>query len=337
VIEGAIGLSGGPDVITFNTSPAARTAVFLTARNSGTTSTGNLTIQGKAGTLPVLTLSSGSASFFNVGALSNWTFSNLSWANSGTGVAFFGGGGANSIIQNVKVAGGAGLGALTFNSKIIGGEVSGSSGDGIASASNGVIRGVYIHGNTGNGITLSSTTPNYSVLNNLISGNTGKGIAITGTTTAQNHGIVVDHNTIYGNQSDGFSVTNANTVVTLTNNILQDNGQTSGYNVDWIAGNAQLFGTHSNNVFYQSGAGTPTGNLLNLTTNATEFTTNPLFVATGSRNFAIANASPAAGSGTPSVLPSIGSALTTGYPDIGAAQRQVTAGGGSVGIIGGGL
>ena len=326
VVEGALGLSGGQDAVTFNTSPASRTGIFLTLRNPGTTSTGNIVIQGKAGTLPVLTMSSGVAAFFNQNTQSGFTISNLSLSNSGTGGAI-----QNSssylVLQNVKIAGGAGTGTLSGVAQIIGGEISGSSTDGITSSSILRVKGAYIHGNSGNGITVSVANPSAFIQNNLIVGNTLKGISLSGTSTSQSHSTIVDHNTIYGNLSDGFSVTNANTVVTLTNNILQDNGQTSGYNVDWIAGNAQLFGVHSNNVFYQSGAGTPTGNLLNLTTNATELTTSPQFVATGSNNFAIANASPAAGAGTPSNLPSIGTSLTASFPDIGAAQRQVTAGG----------
>jgi hypothetical protein len=335
VVEGALGLSTGSDVVTFNTSPAARTTVFATLRNPGTSSTGNLVFQGKAGTLPVLTISSGSSSqFFNINNQANWTFSNLSFSNLSTAVAIANSN-TNLVLQNVKIAGGAGLGTLSLQDKMIGGEISGSSGDGIAVSNNSFIKGVYIHGNTGNGITVSVLNPISVIVNNLITGNS-KGISLSGASNTPGFGVTIDHNTIYGNSSDGLNVANANTVVTLTNNIFQDNGQTSGYNVNWAAGTAQLFSTHSNNVFYQSGAGTPTGNLLNLTANSTEFTTNPLFANAGSANFAIGNLSPAAGSGVPSVFPSIGTGLTSSFPDMGAAQRQVTAGSGGY-IIGGGL
>lgn len=313
------------DTVIFNNSPATRTTAFITTRVAGDSTLGYISYRGKIGVLPLLRLTSGVTAVINASVNGqNTSFSNFELSTDGTGVPLQLG--ANGqIVTGVKVSKTTGSAACVTtgtlgNIRLFNSEFTGCAGDGITDAGlNHLIFGNYIHGNAGNGITVSTTSAQgIFIESNIISTNTGKGISISGAPTTQTNMTSISGNTIYNNASDGLNVADTDTTVNLTNNIFYSNGTAGGYNINWAAGNAELLGTHSNNVFFQN-AGGATGNLLNLTANSTEFTTDPLFVNATGANFAIGNTSPAAASGTP--LTWLG-ASTTSYPDIGAMQRQ---------------
>lgn len=339
VIDGALGLSGGADVVTFNTTPATRTTTYIIARNSGTTTTGLITIQGKSGVRPVLQMTAGTGSAINLNTLNNWKISNLQ-LNCGTSTTdcIQNSNGAGIWIDNVYASAGGGsfLNAPGNGLRLTNSEITGFVGVALASTTSvGKITGNYIHNNTSDAVTGTSTTCSMTFIDNLIASNGGRGIALTGTPTTQAQACTFEGNTIVNNTGIGIEVGNANYVVNLRNNIIANTGAVN--TVKWDAGSAELFGEHGYNVYWN---GTGSG-VSGLTPNGTEFTTNPLFVNSGAGNYAITNSSPAAGSGYPSAnggaFPGTGNSASVGYRDIGAFQRQVTAGGSGGHVIGGGL
>jgi len=340
VVEGALGLSGGQDAVIFNTTPAVRsTGSYITLHNPGTSTTGYLLFQGKAGVRPKLQ-TTGNASVMNMGTQANWKISNLELAadtTSGT-ADIIQNCGANSWFDNVLISSSGGNGFIcSSTTRITNSEVTGVATDGVSiNAAGSIISGNYIHGNTGAGINYINSVPNVAITDNLIIGNTGRGIYISGTPASQAHDALIEGNTIADNTGVGLEVANTNTVVTLRNNIIYNNN--SANLVKWDAGTAEQFGSHGYNVFFSSS----TGSLSGLTANSTESTSDPKFVSPGTgntANYALSTGSSAAGIGWPSVnggsFPGTGNSASVGYKDLGAFQRQVTAGG--QGIIGGGL
>jgi hypothetical protein len=338
VFDGALGLSGGQDIVSFNTTPASRTTTaYITARNAGTSTTGLITIQGTAGTRPILQITGTTGSIINLGALAGYKISNLQFVSASTTDTIQNAVGA-LWIDNLYVSscGGTAATLATVGVRVTNSEITGCAGDGLtfASAATGTVCGNYIHGNTGSGINVTATSPNNLLIcDNLIVSNSGRGIYESGAISAVSNCLVLLGNTIANNTLPGLEVANANASVMLRNNIIYENSATHP-TVLWDAGTAEALGNHSYNVFFNASAG---GNLSGLTANGTEFTTNPGFVNSGTGNYAITSSSPAAGTGYPSVsggsFPGTGNASTVGYLDIGAFQRQVTAGGG-IGILG---
>ena len=124
--------------------------------------------------------------------------------------------------------------------------------------------------------------------------------------------------TIYGCGNSGFE-TNAVMWGVIRNCIFKDNGDAAGeYNVELNTGDAFL---HEANVYHKA-----SNNLLNLTPNATESESDPLFTDAPNGDFSIGASSPAKGAGWPGEFPA---GLSTGYPDIGAVHRQEPSGGGA--------
>ena len=334
VVEGA--LRAG-DTLQFNTAPATRTAVYLTGRNSGDTTTGYINIIGKAGTSPRPLLAvTGAAANIATGSQSNYHFQHLELRNTSTGNAtgaytnwWFddcvfshpsGGGTANAIaVTNSPV-------------RVTNSEFSGWIGPAIyipVSSSNQVyVFGSWFHDGT-EGIDDATINPNRTILSNVFSNISANAINLTATGNGAGS-VIINGNTFYNN-GIGLLVATANMPVYFSNNIFYNNGSTA--NVSWTAGTCDLVGIHSYNVFYAS-AGT---NLTNCTANSTESTSNPLFVAAGSNNFAITNSSPAAGTGWPSAGAALLGSTSTGYQDIGAIQRNASGGTSSGQIIGGGM
>jgi hypothetical protein len=317
------------DILQFNNTPATRTnSPYVTTAVAGDTTSGRITIRGKTGVRPVLEMTGNSQAIS--GGHNNYVVSNLELKSSGTFAILTTTTGW--LVDNVLITGTGGSstqnGITVANSSVVSNcEISGVGGTGISASTNGegvFAFGNYIHGCGVDGITVVGTGPRSQIIGNVINGCTGRGIYASGASTAQNHYLGIISNTIYGNTLAGIEVTDLDTVVVLRNNIVM-NTNTADI-VKWAAGTAELMSSHAYNVFYSSSTGVLNG----LTTNSTEFTTDPSFSNAGSGNFAIGSSSPAAGSGFPGTLPISGT--STGYRDIGAIQRQVTAG--SVGVIG---
>lgn len=314
------------DTVLFNNSPASRSTTFITARVAGDATTGPVTYKGKSGQTIVFA-ETGNAIVLSDVSSGNVIFNNLQITTTATTATPVNSSVSGVIFSNLRVSSCSSLTtstaavvlATTANNKLLYSEITGCGGDAISANMNGhVIFGNYLHGNVGNGITSAAVTSTGAIANNIITGNTGKGISFSGAASIFISNTLIEHNTIYGNQSDGLNIASGAQGIILLNNIFQDNGQTSGYNVNWT-GSADFTSLHNNNVYYQSGVGTPTGNLNNLTTNSTESITNPVFAAAGSNNFAVGNAGSAAATGAPA---SWLNGSTSSFPDIGAAQRQ---------------
>ncbi len=321
VVEGALGLSLAQDILQFNNTPATRTAIYLTARNAGNTTTGWITVRGATGVRPKLQITAGNVSPFNLANLGNWKIENLEFASTTTGAVQATSVGVNNWFDNILVSAGAGAG-LDVNgtgTRVTNCEVNGVTGNGITCSANCVIEGNHIRLCGGDGIVYTGTANYVFVLNNLIAGNTGRGVYQNSSPSAQTPCMFIIGNTIINNTLAGIQFSNINCPSYIRNNIVKNSNAANL--CTWTAGSSELFCHHSHNVFYSSGGGA-----LGITLSATEFNSDPLFVSEGGGNYAISNSSPAAGSGT------LGTPLnssSTGYRDIGAFQRQVTAGGGA--------
>ncbi len=319
------------DIMQFNNTPAVKTNLaFVTSTSAGDSTSGRITVRGKTGVRPVLEVS-GNVSPITTSASNNWYISNLELKSAGTAalltmtsgshvdnVKFTGTGGSTSQ-HGITVAG---YGTVSNCEMVVG-------GSGISHSTNGtgvLAFGNYIHGCGVDGFTDTSLQPCSQLIGNTITANTGRGIYASAASTTQTGQMVIVGNTIYGNTLAGIEVLDADTAVIMFNNIVMSTG--AGDIVKWAAGNGQNVSVHGYNVLYGSSSGT----LTNYTASATELTTNPGFTNAAGGDFSISSSSPAAGAGYPGTLAIAGG--TTGYRDIGAFQRQVTAGGGVVGVIG---
>ena len=324
------------DTLIFNNNPATRTSSFVAAGSSGNSTLGTINVIGKSGVRPTLTISNTANVLSLGGSITDWRIENLELVQNGGSGAAIAISGQGVIINNIKVSKAGGNCVEGFGTAIVvNSELTGCGGDGLNSATaiSSAI-GNYIHGNTGNGITNSGSGAGSTIINNLITGNTGRGIYMSGA-TGVDAGRQTDivGNTIYGNTNTGLEVTDQDTTVYLYNNIIQQNGGTTYYNVLWSAGNAQNVSNHSYNLFYSSSClgGAASACVSNLTPNSTEVSSDALFTNAGGGNFSITSASPAKNAGYPG---NFIAGTTTSYRAIGAAQPQGTSGGN---IIGGGL
>lgn len=324
------------DTMQFNNTPASKSVAYITAPLAGDSTTGCINVVGKTGVRPILQLTANQAIItLNV---NNWFISNLEFTTSGTSVPISNLGGGCGI-DNIKItatgvsSSAHGITTNASGSSITNSEITGVGGDGINSGTNNLvsttIAGNYIHDLTGSCIALTGTNPGVDIIGNVLDTCAGRGVLISGSSTVQTARTNVQRNTIYGNTLAGFEVTDPDSVVTLRNNIIMNTN--SADIVKWTAGNAQLVSSHGYNVFYSSSSGVLNG----LTANATEFTTNPLFVDAPNANFALSSrSSPAANAGFMGSLPIAGGSV--GYLDIGAIQGNASAAGsGGRGIIGG--
>ena len=324
------------DTIIFNDSPVSASQDFFTARADGTGTAGPITIKGKTGVRPVITVTSVDQCF-EPGNFDLWRFENLEFAQTGaSGTVIMGGDTATAhTYYNIKISdgGGAGINIQTSHSRVLMSEISGVGGDGILlnnNASFGLFYGNYIHDVGGDGIDGSANGMHPTLINNIIDSATGRGIYLGGSYTSATNFITINGNTVYGCGDSGLEIADTDAMMTLTNNIFSQNGNAAGeYNVEWTAGTAQIISLHGWNVFYHSGGGGG-ANLLNLTVNAqvtsSEFTTDTEFTNAAGGDFSISSTSPAKAAGFPGTF--LGG--STGYLDIGAVQRQESSGGGGI-------
>lgn len=323
------------DTIILNNTPASKTTVFITLRNSGD-NTGKIFLQGKVGVRPILQTTNNSV-VISCTSQTNWAIKNLeiqSQVTAGTPAVFFNGC-QNMLVDNLmfSTANGGdfinmnGISTAIYNSEF---KATGGSGAGIiVSSAPSSIYGNYFHGVGGDCIQNNSATATLTIESNVLSGCGGAAINLAGAPTAQFYLAVIRGNTIYNPVGNGLTVGDADYTVRLYNNIFVRNDNTASFNVAWTAGNADFGSSHGCNVFYQAGAG---GNVSNLTTNSTEFTTNPLLNAPGSGDFTLSSSSsPAANAGCYNSLLGI---TGTNFLDIGAMQRSHGGGGGIPPIIG---
>lgn len=319
VMEGALGLGLAQDILQFNNSPATKTVVYLTARQVGDSTKGQVIIRGKAGTRPVLNITN-TVACLTLGQ-QFWHIENLELQQNGaSGNAITTSNGAIGVF-NVKIsdAGAAGLAASAGGSRCSLCEVSGVGTSGLTSSSQDFLYfGNYIHDNAGDAVLVSSTSVRGNILFNILDTNAGRGVFLSGaTTSAVISPVTIYSNTIYGNGDSGIEATDQDTLMVTTNNILKDNGNAgTEYNYEQVAGMAEFISSHRYNCF-NIGGGAGGGNVLNLTLDATEITTDPLFVDAANGDFRLNTGSPCLATGFPGQF--LGGPL--GYLDMGAVQR----------------
>lgn len=169
--------------------------------------------------------------------------------------------------------------------------------------------GSYIHGGAADGIL---TPANLTVERSIISANGASGINITG-----NSNVRIDSCSIANNTTKGLFGTTSSPITVITNSIFAGNASAS--NVYFASpASARCTDSSRNNAFY----GTNTGwaaSQGDVTLSASPFTSSTDF----SLNATAGGGAACKAVGAPGVFPG---GLTTGYPDIGAAQSAAAAG-----------
>lgn len=307
----------------FGDTPASRSgAAFLTARTSGDGTSGYVKIIGKTGVRPKLTITDTNV-VIDANSINKWWIENFELEQQGASGAAVTGSGGGWIFHNIKIsdAGGNGMTFTGTNCTVTASEVTGVGGNGIAQTSGStptIIMGCYIHDLTGIGINFSPVNPMGSIIGNVIDTCGNNGIAASGASTNATNLLQIIGNTVYGCGNSGLEVTDADTRIFLMNNIFQDNGNAAGeYNVEFVAGSAEIAGWHGYNIFNHAGGGGG-ANLSGLTATATELTSDPLFVDAAGGDFSLKAGSPAKRAGYPGAF--LGG--STGYVDIGAVQAR---------------
>lgn len=312
--------------VQFNNSPASKSgAAFFTFRAAATTAT-PINVFGKSGVRPVITITD-TSNVFAAGSNDGWKITNLELVQQGASGDVITGLGGGSTVFNVKISdgGGNGIAGTETMTRYQGNEISGVGADGINNSAGVTMFGNYVHDNAGDGVDALSQTATM-ILDNIFDTNGGQGIEFRSGIAANfaNTNSVMG-NIIYASGANGMRVNDGDYSVMLYNNIFQNNGNAAGeYNVNWAGGNtAETLGIHGYNCFNTAGGG-GSSNLSGLTTNATEITTDPLFVDAANGDFRLQSTSPCKGTGFPGQF--LGGPL--GYMDMGAVQRQESGGGG---------
>lgn len=319
------------DTVIINDDIASSAATLLTCRNSGDSTSGYAYVIGKSGTRPKLTCS-GAVNVISANGNTHWWLENLEIIQqgaSGVGLNISSG----WTIYNCKVSdcGGDCFGNGSNGVIVASCEFSGIGGAVFNGFQGGAFYGNYVHDNTGDGFTLGVANSNLSIAFNIVDTNGGRGIRYSGGSSSYLHIVSLSNNTVYGNGDSGVEVTDADSRVFLYNNILQDNGNAAGeFNVEWVAGSAEISSFHGYNIFYLSSG---TSNVSGLTINATETTGSPGLSNAAGANFTISTTGSAFQTGYPGLF--LGGSTFTGYLSIGAVIPIAT-GGGTTTINGGG-
>ncbi len=314
-----------------NNTPASKAAAFFTFRAAGNSTDGFITLKGKSGVRPKLTVTNANVCIGSTVTTNNLCqVENVELEQQGASGNVCNAIGAGCVYNNIKISDGGAIGIDIQNvngCRIVGCEISGVGSAGIAANSLSHIGGNYIHDVVGDGIFLGAASM-YDINTNIIDSAGGRGIYLSASIANPNSPVVLLGNTVYGCGASGFDVTDADANVVLRNNAFMNNGNAAGEaNVKWTAGAAELCGLHSHNIFYQDAGTLATGavNLSGLTANATELTSDPLFVDPANGDFRLQSTSPAKAAGFPGQF--LGGSL--GYLDLGAVQRQEASGGGA--------
>lgn len=312
------------DVAIFNNSPAAANAVFWTFRNAGDSTSGFAKIKGKSGVTVTLN-STGTTNVIATNSLALCWVENLTMDQDGASGDVCTITGVGNVVYNCKIVDGGGRGIIvqSTGARIIGCSITGVGSECINvfnSTSQAVIYGNYIRSGAGtNGITVSGSSAHSIVVNNIIAAQVGRGILFSGGPASPAFIHLIYGNTIYGCGNSGLEITDANTPITLMNNIFKDNGNAAGEsNVEWVAGFGEAVSFHGWNIFNNtSGADAPINFTLNAQVPGTELTTDPLFTNAAAGDFSLGSTSPAINAGFPGTFP--GSA-SVGFLALGAAQ-----------------
>ena len=295
-------------------------------------STGNLSLT--TTNHPLIDFSGNSANRFNwTGAFAIWQNLYIKTAYDGNSILM---NGANIAAYNCKLEN-SGTGAsgvclyMTVRSTLFACDISltGASGGtaaltmAAATTGNRVI-GSYINGGTASGISVQSSGSQVLICHNVIAGHTKHGIALT-SADAVGYGAVILYNTICKKTGSGtFDAINFATGLTyhhvVIGNHITDHGGTA-YAINMTSTSNAAFLAFNRTRDNTSGAIGNGGDWITATTlgHVTTDTGGPEtdYTDNSTNNFSLISAAPAKGAGLPA------------YLDIGAMQRQETAGGGS--------
>lgn len=325
------GLRAGDEVIV-NNAPAAAGAIWFSPTVAGSSAAGRIKVRGKTGVRPLVNVTN-TARVIDIASLnpSLYHFENLELDQDGASGDVIGnsaGASGQNLFLNIKISDGGGHGINKGTNGqgdfLVGCEIFGTLGSAVNLQSGAVIYtfGSNLHDNGADGLTIAGTAQ-ARCQTTIFDSNTGRGILDSSAMSA-NAGLFGEliGCTIYGNGNSGLEVTDTDMAWVILSSIFSENGNAAGrYNVEVLAGSAEQTGFHYNNIFYHSGGGGG-ANLSALTTNSTEFTTDPLFTNPSGSDFSLGQASPAISTGFPSSY--LGA--NTNYLDIGAVQRQPTSG-----------
>lgn len=195
----------------------------------------------------------------------------------------------------------------------------------------GLIAGNFI--SSWRGVGIKSNTSSANIVNNIITNTKGttSNAMIVCATPAQGFGQQIMGNTLFGGSGDGIYLTNSADFlqITILNNIVMS---CTGYWLNVVTGNATLNERSRPLIDYNCYNGNGNSNAAaNLNAGAHDVTGDPLFTSAAGLDFTLGSSSPCKGTGWPGVAWP-GAATTTqtqGYIDMGAIQRQESAGGGT--------
>lgn len=196
--------------------------------------------------------------------------------------------------------------------------------DGISNSGNNIIYDSEISRCGSNG--LSGTSGYLALVRSIFAYNSAWGVTAPADTSVA---ALIDGCVFDGNTEDGLRITGANSQsnIRVTNNQFTNNGASgSKYGLNF-SGTAPHSPIVSNNNFYGNRTAAANG----ITLDATNLTADPGYTdrTNSVRNYAISSASTSKAAGFPASSATIGAGQsgTTTYVDIGAAQRQESAGG----------
>lgn len=331
-------LRAGDEVI-FNNSPASFSADAIVQAASGDATSGFIRYTSKSGVRAAITVTNTTQCVdVTSGFLYFKGFEFVQQGASGEAVRQQNAACIGNVFDDCKVslAGGDGYGTTAGNGcRWFGGEITGCGAQGSNSNCARLYLGLYIHDNAGAGLVFGSATVPCDAINCILDTNAVGGIVCNAAPSSPTNLTIMNviGCTVYGCADSGLRVDDKDTVVNVFSSIFSQNGNQAGeYNCEFIALAAEALGVHYNNVFYHTGGGGG-ANLLNLTANSTESTSDPLFTNPASGDFSLQTGSPALATGFPTQY--LGG--NANYLDMGAVQKQLTAAAARSSALGGQL
>ncbi len=302
------------------------TATTLTARSSGNSTDGFITLKGKqASPRPKITGTTGIT--LTCSTFTNWLVQDLELDNTVASTMTISlsntwyfvnckltktGGTATSVMQQTS--------SISHN-YFIGCEITGSNatnGYNARSASSWYY--CYIHDVTGAGVIATDASPGAGVfIGNVIDTCAAQGVYYSSASIATVAIQTFIGNTIANCGNSGIETADADLAFILLNNIAVNNGDASGeFNIEILS--AEPLGVHRKNIIFHTDSAKNYSS--GFVPNALDITTDPLLI-----NIVGANFQP--GAGSPALLAALAPPTLANYLDIGAIQRSVTGGSGA--------
>lgn len=318
--------------LTFEDDSSASLSSAILAIAAGDTTTGWITIQGSAeGRVMNQTASANHFTSNDFDQPNYLVFKNLKFTNSNATKT-------NAIVANAKsgkwmfracIFGDAtntlrravSLAAGSSNFAFFDCEVTACTDVGINNSGSGItiIDGCWIHGCASDGVGISNSIRS-TIVRSLITGNGGDGVKVAGGPVY----FSMSQCTIHGNTGDGLDLSGGLVPVF----VCYSNNFTGNGNYGIRAASNQPSDVCDYNNFGTGATANTSGARLNISAGAHDLAVDPQYTATGSNNYGVgANAQD---KGFPDATRNVGAnqSATVNYSAIGAAEPQVTGGGG---------